>query len=67
MHMEALSHTRYVTLVLRLVLNHTGRLSHGELIDAESGRAQSFRDRAELLQILTEWLTQLESTTDEVP
>ncbi len=60
-YMEELAETRHVTFVLRLVLNQSGRVSHGELIDAESGRSHNFRDRSDLRQTLAEWLNQLES------
>ena len=60
--MDELVETRHVTLVLRLVLSQNGRVMYGELINAESGQSQHFRDRSGLTHSLDDWLNQLESS-----
>ena len=48
---------RYITVVLRLVLDERGRLTHGQLVDVANGRKQRFIGWHGLVEAMRRWLT----------
>jgi len=54
---EVLANKRYVTLILRLMLNHDGQLIQGELVDTTDTVLGRFVGVAGLNQAVQDWLT----------
>lgn len=52
-----LADKRYITVVLRLVLDERGQLLHGELIDVEGVLQQRFKGWRGLAQAMRIWFT----------
>lgn len=52
-----LADKRYITVVLRMVVDERGRLLHGELIDVEGVQQQRFKGWRGLAQAMRIWLT----------
>ena len=52
-----LADKRYITVVLRLVLDEHGRLTHGQLVDVANGRKRRFIGWRGLVQAVRNWLT----------
>jgi hypothetical protein len=48
--------SEYVTVILRLVLDHSGRVLRGELVDVERGSQGRFVGRLGLARALRAWL-----------
>ena len=57
-----LGDTRYVTLILRLVLDAHGRLEHGEMVDANATLVERFIGMHGLLNSLSTWLARMEQS-----
>jgi len=55
-----LSDRRYVTVVLRLLLDKRGRLIHGELVDTAGALQERFVGWRGLLRAVKTWLMQQE-------
>lgn len=54
---ERLTDARHVTVILRLVLNRRGQLTHGEIVDVEGTTRVRFKGWRELTRALRKWLT----------
>lgn len=54
---ERLTDVRHVTVILRLVLNRRGQLTHGEIVDVEGTTRIHFKGWRELTRALRAWLT----------
>ena len=52
-----LADKRYITVVLRMVVDERGRLLHGELIDVEGVQQQRFKGWRGLVEAVRSWLS----------
>jgi len=62
---EVLANNRYVTLILRLMLDHGGQLIQGELVDTTDTVLGRFVGVAGLNQAVQDWLTGHEHAEDD--
>ena len=53
---ERLTDAHQVTVILRLVLNRRGQLTHGEIVDVEGTTRIHFKGWRALTRALREWL-----------
>jgi hypothetical protein len=60
-----LTDRRYVSVVLRLVLDHQGQLVHGEIVGDANTRPTRFRGWRGLTGALQTWLNKQDGTTEE--
>jgi hypothetical protein len=58
---------RYVTLILRLVLDAHGRVDHGEVVDADATLLGRFSGKEGLLSTVRAWLTGQEQSQGSQP
>ena len=52
-----LADKRYITVVLRLVVDEHGRVTHGQLIEVSNGHKQRFKGWRGLVWAVRGWLT----------
>lgn len=66
---EQFGRVRYVSVVLRLVIDSKGALIRGELVDAESQAREGFRGSDGLFKVLESYLRRLVVTDgqDQIP
>jgi len=50
----------YVTLIVRLMVDHHGQLIHGEMVDATNTFRERFTGRHGLIEAVQTWLTRQE-------
>lgn len=55
---DSLADVRYVTVILRLVLDRRGRLAYGEILGLDATPASRFRGWRGLHRALREWLAE---------
>ncbi len=53
---DGVAEARHMTLILRLVVDRSGQLHHGELIDVGTKSTSRFKKWDELIRILHDWL-----------
>jgi hypothetical protein len=58
--LNSLEEKRYVTAVLRLLLDKGGEIVHGEVVDVEGKPSKRFVDWAGLAPAVKAWLASLE-------
>jgi hypothetical protein len=52
-----LADRRYITVVLRLMVDERGRVTHGQLVEVANGRKQRFVGWRGLVRVVRSWLT----------
>jgi hypothetical protein len=55
----------YVTLIMRMMVDHRGQLIHGEIVDAANTFRERFTGGQGLLGVLQTWLAQQEQDSSE--
>jgi hypothetical protein len=64
---STLADRHYVTLILRLTLDRTGRLIQGDLADTVDSRQEHFLGRAGLHEAVEAWLQQQAAKGSQEP
>jgi hypothetical protein len=62
---DVLADKPYVTVILRLLLGHHGRLEHGEVVDVDGNAQGRFKDWNGLTRKLRRWLATREPDAED--